>query len=307
MKLWLRRDFEAEVFSQYFATDPWLRLWRLFLVETPKLLVKILKFKFSQNQRVAYHIGKLSNAEISDFSVSRRVYRVEPRISSTFDKLGEGLWGGESETGVAARPGHFLSSPPKFSTPHKSSRWSISWRWWRWCWLDKLWGGGRRAKVDARAGDFFCSAAKFTTPHKSPRWSISWRWFRSWRWCWLDRFWGGESGTTWLHDQATPSAQALISYRIERKTLISYRYRIESKKSLSLLDGLGWQLISKYLFKQLANLIWNYFFVSLQLYDMSILNFVFQRLDDINSTLRNSEKHIQVHKLPSRPQIIQAT
>ena len=46
----------------------------------------------------------------------------------------------------------------------------------------------------------------------------------------------GRVGQTWLHDQATPSAQALISYRIERKTLISYRYRIESKKSLSLLD-----------------------------------------------------------------------
>ena len=28
----------------------------------------------------------------------------------------------------------------------------------------------------------------------------------------------------------------IVSYRIERKTLISYRYRIESKKSLSLLD-----------------------------------------------------------------------
>ena len=68
--------------------------------------------------------------------------------------------------------------------------------------------------------------------------------------------------------------------------------------------GLGWQLISKYLFKQLTNLIKNYFFVSLQLYDMSIQNFAFQRLDDINSTLRNSEKHIQVHKLPTRPQII---
>ena len=44
-------------------------------------------------QRVAYHIGKLSNAEISDFSASRRVYRVEPPISSTFDKLGEGSAG----------------------------------------------------------------------------------------------------------------------------------------------------------------------------------------------------------------------
>ena len=28
----------------------------------------------------------------------------------------------------------------------------------------------------------------------------------------------------------------IVSYRIEKKTLISYRYRIESKKSLSLLD-----------------------------------------------------------------------
>ena len=29
----------------------------------------------------------------------------------------------------------------------------------------------------------------------------------------------------------------IVSYRIEKKTLISYRYRIESKKSLSLLSG----------------------------------------------------------------------
>ena len=35
-------------FSQYFAADPWLRLWGLFLVEILKLrLVKILKFKNS--------------------------------------------------------------------------------------------------------------------------------------------------------------------------------------------------------------------------------------------------------------------
>ena len=42
----LRQDFEAEV-----AADPWLRLWRLFLVEILRLhLVKILKFKIlSQN------------------------------------------------------------------------------------------------------------------------------------------------------------------------------------------------------------------------------------------------------------------
>ena len=44
-------------------------------------------------QRVAYRLGKLSNAEISDFSASRRVSRVEPPISSTFDKLGEGSAG----------------------------------------------------------------------------------------------------------------------------------------------------------------------------------------------------------------------
>ena len=37
-------------FSQYFAADLWLGLWRLFLVEILELrLVKILKFKFSQN------------------------------------------------------------------------------------------------------------------------------------------------------------------------------------------------------------------------------------------------------------------
>ena len=41
----LRQDFEAEV-----AADPWLRLWRLFLVEILRLrLVKILKFKISRN------------------------------------------------------------------------------------------------------------------------------------------------------------------------------------------------------------------------------------------------------------------
>ena len=45
------------------------------------------------DQRVAYRLGKLSNAEISDFSASRRVSRVEPPISSTFDKLGEGSAG----------------------------------------------------------------------------------------------------------------------------------------------------------------------------------------------------------------------
>ena len=33
--------------------------------------------------------------------------------------------------------------------------------------------------------------------------------------------------------------EALISYRIEKKTLISYRYRIESKKSLSLFIDWG--------------------------------------------------------------------
>ena len=47
----------------------------------------------TQDQRVAYRLGKLSNAEISDFSASRRVSRVEPPISSTFDKLGEGSAG----------------------------------------------------------------------------------------------------------------------------------------------------------------------------------------------------------------------
>ena len=41
-------------------------------------------------QGVEYHIGKFSNADISDFSVSQRVYRVESPISSVFDKLGEG-------------------------------------------------------------------------------------------------------------------------------------------------------------------------------------------------------------------------
>ena len=44
-------------------------------------------------QGIAYRIGLLSNAEISDFSPSRRVSRVEPPISSTFDKLGEGSAG----------------------------------------------------------------------------------------------------------------------------------------------------------------------------------------------------------------------
>ena len=34
------------------------------------------------DQRVAYRIGNLSNAEISDFFVYRRVYRIKPPISS---------------------------------------------------------------------------------------------------------------------------------------------------------------------------------------------------------------------------------
>ena len=55
-------------------------------------IVTILSF-FTCDQRVAYRLGKLSNAEISDFSASRRVSRVEPPISSTFDKLGEGSAG----------------------------------------------------------------------------------------------------------------------------------------------------------------------------------------------------------------------
>ena len=39
--------------SSYFAADPWLRLWKLFLVEILKLrLIKILKFKFSQNANI---------------------------------------------------------------------------------------------------------------------------------------------------------------------------------------------------------------------------------------------------------------
>ena len=79
-------------------------------------------------------------------------------------------------------------------------------------------------------------------------------------------------------------------------------------------QGLGWRLDSEYIFTQLTIydiyfwqtsletiFLWVFNFMS-----MSIQNFAFQRLDDINSTLRNSEKHIQVHKLPARPQIIEA-
>ena len=51
------------------------------------------------NQEWEYHIGKFSNADISDFSVSRRVYRVEPPISSISDTLGES-W---AEEGTLAR------------------------------------------------------------------------------------------------------------------------------------------------------------------------------------------------------------
>ena len=36
----------------------------------------------NSDQRVAYRIGNLSNADISDFFVYRRVYRIEPPISS---------------------------------------------------------------------------------------------------------------------------------------------------------------------------------------------------------------------------------
>ena len=60
----------------------------IFFRKNPKLWVG-----GGQEQRVAYRFGKLSNAEISDFSASRRVSRVEPPISSTFDKLGEGSAG----------------------------------------------------------------------------------------------------------------------------------------------------------------------------------------------------------------------
>ena len=51
------------------------------------------------------------------------------------------------------------------------------------------------------------------------------------------------------------SRYRIVSYRIEKKTLISYRYRIESKKSLSLLtdcdtsdfvqNGFVWLVLKK--------------------------------------------------------------
>ena len=44
--------------------------------------VAVLKDGLCPGQRVAYRIGNLSNAEISDFFVYRRVYRIEPPISS---------------------------------------------------------------------------------------------------------------------------------------------------------------------------------------------------------------------------------
>ena len=101
--------------------------------------------------------------------------------------------------------------------------------------------------------------------------------------------------------------EALISYRIvsyreKNPHIVSISYRVEKK-----LIATGWSWLTvnfKIPFQTVGKLDLKLLFVSLQLYDMSILNFVFQRLDDINSTLRNSEKHIQVHKLPSRPQII---
>ena len=55
------------------------------------------------------------------------------------------------------------------------------------------------------------------------------------------------------------SRYRIVSYRIEKKTLISYRYRIESKKSLSLLTGANTQIVgisgSKALYNKLE-LLW---------------------------------------------------
>ena len=55
-----------------------------------KVIHSLSQLLYCLNQRVAYRLGKLSNAEISDFSPSRRVSRVEPPISNVFDKLREG-------------------------------------------------------------------------------------------------------------------------------------------------------------------------------------------------------------------------
>ena len=50
------------------------------------------------------------------------------------------------------------------------------------------------------------------------------------------KFWKFAKNSSKRRSSLRPSYR-IVSYRIEKKTLISYRYRIESKKSLSLLSG----------------------------------------------------------------------
>ena len=50
------------------------------------------------------------------------------------------------------------------------------------------------------------------------------------------KFWKFAENSSKRRSSLRPSYR-IVSYRIEKKTLISYRYRIESKKSLSLLSG----------------------------------------------------------------------
>merc|ERR1719422_2677029 len=123
---------------------------------------------YSLGQGVAYRIGNLSNAEISDFFVYRIVYRIEPPISCI---------------SIFSKPMIFLSF---FAENSKNS-------------LKILKIRRKFAENSENSPKILKIRQKFL--------------------------------------KKKVFFEALLSYRIEKKTLISYRYRIESKKSLSLLDA----------------------------------------------------------------------
>ena len=128
--------------------------------------------KLHPDQRVAYRIGNLSNADISDFFVYRIVYRIEPPISSI---------------SIFSKPMIFLSF---FAENSKNSPKIL-----------KI-----RRKFAENSPKILKIRRKFAENSSKRRSSLR-------------------------------PKYRIVSYRIEKKTLISYRYRIESKKSLSLLAG----------------------------------------------------------------------
>ena len=137
-------------------------------------------FTLPLRQRVAYRIGNLSNADISDFFVYRIVYRIEPPISSI---------------SIFSKPMIFLSF---FAENSKKSP--------------------KILKIRRKFAENSENSPKIQKIRR--------------------KFWKFAENSSKRRSSLRPSYR-IVSYRIEKKTLISYRYRIESKKSLSLLSGLN--------------------------------------------------------------------